>query len=91
MRILRLFVVVTAFLGLLVIPAAGAQAVPQHLHCVTTPNGNTHSIARGVTFMAPNDPALENFHQHVHLGAFVKNPIQLAADLTDPFTCPPSP
>jgi len=91
MRTLRLFVFVAAFLGLLVIPAAGAHAVPQHLHCVTTPNGNTHSIAQGVTFMAPHDTAFHNLHDHVHLGAFANNPIPLAADLTDPFTCPPSP
>jgi hypothetical protein len=41
-----------------------------HLHCLNTPNGGVHSIARGVTFMAPHDIAFHNFHGLVHVDVF---------------------
>ena len=63
----------------------------QHLHCLSTPNGETHSIARGVTLMAPHEPAFHNLHDNVHLGAFVGHKLTLSPDTTAPFTCPPSP
>lgn len=90
MRLLRRMSVLTALLGLMLLPAGRAQAVPQHLHCISTPSGNTHSIARGVTFMAPHDTAFHNLHGNVHLGAFVTNPNQISADLVAPFSCPPA-
>lgn len=71
------------------LPAGAAQAVPTHLHCITTPNGNTHSIAQGVTLNAPHDTAFHNLHSNVHLGAFATNPIPISADASAPFTCPP--
>jgi hypothetical protein len=56
----------TAALGM----ASGATAhPPTHLHCLTTPSGKTHAIARGVTYHAPH-LALENFHFHVHRPVF---------------------
>ena len=69
--------------------AAPATAAPTHLHCVTTPNGNVHSIAQGVTLHAPHEPAFESFHSNVHLGPGA--PFITSFDLTPPFTCPPSP
>ena len=67
-----------------------------HLHCLTTPSGNTHGIARGVTLHANHDVAFHNFHSIVHLGPFHPvdgaNPLPpLAPDFTAPYTCPPSP
>jgi hypothetical protein len=38
---------------------------PTHLHCMSLENGNTHSIARGVTLQAPHN-AFENLHFIVH-------------------------
>ena len=76
--------------------AGQALAVDKHLHCLTTPNDKVHSIARGVTFMAPHDTAFHNLHGHVHFGPFHPatgtNPVgPLSADFgpTD-FTCPPA-
>ncbi len=87
--------VTTALLAALAGPVA-AHPPPTHLHCLTTPDGNVHSIARGVTLMAPDDPAFHNLHGNVHLGPF--HPTQgrhplgtLSADFTAPYTCPPSP
>jgi hypothetical protein len=58
--------------------AGQALAVDPHLHCLTTPAGNEHSIARGVTFMAPHAPAFHSFHSHAHLGAFEdENPLSV--------------
>lgn len=71
--------------------AGQALAAPQHLHCLTTPTGDVHSIARGVTLHAPHDTAFHNLHGNVHLGAFADHPLgSLQADLTAPLTCPPS-
>ena len=69
-----------------------AHPPPTHLHCLTTPGG-VHSIARGVTLMASHETAFHNLHGNVHLGAFGPgHPLgPLSADLTEPFTCPPSP
>ena len=49
--------------------AAAAHGPPTHLHCLTTPNGNTHAIAPGVTEHAPHD-AFVTFHINVHRGVF---------------------
>lgn len=87
----KLVAALLAATALTVALVSSALAVPPHLHCLTTPNGNVHSIARGITFSA--DPgALENFHGRVHLGVFVNgnHPLSLAADVSAPFTCPPS-
>ncbi len=83
----------------LLLAALAGQALahppPTHLHCLTTPNGDTHSIGRGVTLHANHETAFHNFHALVHLGPFHPitgaNPLApLSADLTEPFTCPPS-
>jgi hypothetical protein len=51
-------------------PAFAEEApVPRHLHLLTTPNGKTHGIARGVTFHAPCTAFL-NFHEIVHETVF---------------------
>lgn len=90
MRLLRRGLMLAGVVGVVLLPAGAARAFPQHLHCITTPNGTVHAIAGGVTFHAPHDTAFHNLHSNVHLGAFAKNPIPLAADTTAPFTCPPS-
>jgi hypothetical protein len=65
-RLLLGLVVTTAF----AVSSGSALAhPPNHLHCLTTPSGNTHAIARGVTYHAPH-LALENFHFHVHRPVF---------------------
>jgi hypothetical protein len=60
------------FAGMLVLPVMPAHAqevVPRHLHQLTTPNGTTHAIARGLTFNAPCTAFL-NFHEIVHETVF---------------------
>jgi hypothetical protein len=44
-----------------------AAAVLPHKHCLLTPEGWV-LIAEGVSEEAPNDPALEAFHDRVHTG-----------------------
>jgi hypothetical protein len=46
---------------------AAAHEVPQHWHCLWTPEGWV-PIASGVSEQAPNDPALHQFHSEVHAG-----------------------
>jgi hypothetical protein len=46
---------------------AAAHPVTPHWHCLWTPDGWV-AIAEGVSDYAPNDPALANFHDHVHRG-----------------------
>lgn len=93
---IRKTLVAMATTALLLAALAGqALAVDQHLHCLTTPSGKVHSIARGVTLMAPHDTAFHNLHGSVHLGPFHpvtgSNPLApLAPDFSAPFTCPPS-
>lgn len=87
----RTLALVAIGVGGVLVAAGSTGAVPEHLHCITTPNGETHAIAGGVTNHAPHDPAFHNFHGHVHMGAFATNPIPIEADLTEPYTCPPSP
>ena len=60
----------TLAIALIAALAGQALAVDPHLHCLTTPNGNEHSIARGVTFEAPHVPAFHAFHSGAHVGAF---------------------
>ena len=82
------FVLLVPALLLAGIGAAPASAGPAHLHCMTNASGNTHAIAQGVTLHAPHEPALHNFHQHVHTGAFGgTNPHTVTADTTAPFSC----
>lgn len=45
-----------------------ALAVPEHQHCITTPNGESHEIAGGVQEHAPHETAFHNFHMNVHRG-----------------------
>ena len=66
---------------------------PKHLHCLTTEAGTVHSIARGVTLRAPDDPAFHNFHNNVHLALFhpvtPQHPLgSLVADFGPTFECP---
>ncbi len=78
--------------GLLAVLGGQAVAVPVHLHCVTTPTGDVHSLGRGVTLNAPHDSAFHNLHGNVHLGAFAEHPLgTLSADFSAPYTCPPTP
>ena len=49
--------------------APAAADVPPHKHCVYTPSPEGYVlIAEGVSLEAPNNPALENFHNGVHRG-----------------------
>lgn len=87
MTLVRRAAVLAALLGLMLVPVGQAQAVPTHLHCMTNASGKTHSLARGVTHMAPHDTAFHNLHGNVHVGAFQQNPNLISADLTAPFAC----
>ena len=54
----------------LAVSAAPASAqLPRHTHPLTTPSGNTHVIARGVSHHAPCEAFLR-FHFNVHRGVF---------------------
>jgi hypothetical protein len=73
--------------------------VPRHLHELTTPNGDTHAIAEGVTFHAPCTAFL-NFHEIVHETVFgtpvtgdLKNPNGPLVGVLEPQegTCTPDP
>jgi hypothetical protein len=66
----RAFVALSLAAALTAALAGQTLAVDPHLHCLTTPSGNEHSIARGVTFHAPHVPAFHSFHGHAHLGGF---------------------
>jgi hypothetical protein len=63
---LALAAVTTAGLAFATSAPAAAQ-VTDHQHCLLTPDGWVR-IATGVSEVAPEEPALENFHEHVHLG-----------------------
>jgi hypothetical protein len=87
MRKLALTSLAAASLALVgVSPAAG---VDTHLHCVKTPSGKIHSVARGVTLNAPHESAFHNFHGGPHSGPGLNH--FSGADFTQPYTCPPSP
>lgn len=94
----RRTVIAIAASALLLVALAGqtlAHPPATHLHCLTTPSGNVHSLARGVTLHSHHETAFHNFHSVVHLGAFASHPLgSLAADfLRDgqtEFTCPPT-
>jgi hypothetical protein len=62
--------------------AAPAQAAHQHLHCLVTPNGESHFIARGVSLEA-NHTGFSNFHSNVHLALFVfgDHPLDIQAPI----------
>jgi hypothetical protein len=47
--------------------SAPASAVTDHQHCLLTPDGWVR-IATGVSEVAPEEPALERFHDYVHRG-----------------------
>jgi hypothetical protein len=69
MRRLLLTCLAVAALLMMAVPASGSEVVPRHLHLLTTPNGTTHTIARGLTFHAPCTAFL-NFHEMVHETVF---------------------
>jgi hypothetical protein len=81
-------------------PALADEApVTRHLHQLTTPNGDTHAIAYGVTFHAPC-VAFLNFHEIVHETVFgtpgtgaLKNPNGPLVGVPQPQlgTCTPDP
>jgi hypothetical protein len=87
----RALLPIVAAVGLVTALAAPALAVPQHLHCLTLANGDVIALGGGVTFHAPHDTAFHNFHINVHTGVPGSGPLTITADLTAPFTCPPSP
>jgi hypothetical protein len=76
MRRVALLLVAAGVLGL---SASPANAVPRHVHNLTTPSGETHSIGQGVSLQAPCTAFL-NLHNNVHLDVFAagKNPNPLA-------------
>lgn len=84
-----LFSTAAAF-GLATALAAPALAFPQHLHCLTLPNGNVVAVAGGVTSNDAHDTAFHNFHLNVHTGVPGTGPLTITPDTTAPFTCPPS-
>ena len=68
MKIVRKFAlaaVTTA--GLAFATSTPAAAVTDHEHCLLTPEGYV-VVARGVSEVAPEEPALEKFHEYVHFG-----------------------
>ena len=65
----KLIVGFVAAAALAVAGSAAAHGPPPHLHCITTPSGNTHAIAPGVTFHAAHE-AFFQFHTNVHRGVF---------------------
>jgi hypothetical protein len=69
MRRLVLTCLAVAALLTMAVPAFGNEVVPRHLHLLTTPNGDTHAIAAGLTFQAPCTAFL-NFHEIVHETVF---------------------
>jgi hypothetical protein len=81
-------------------PAFATEApVTRHLHMLTTPNGDTHAIAGGLTFHAPCTAFL-NFHEIVHETVFgtpgtgaLKNPNGPLVGVPHPElgTCTPDP
>lgn len=92
MMVRRTIAALAVTIGLLAALGGQTVAVPTHLHCVTKPNGDVHSLGRGVTLNAPHDSAFHNLHGQVHLGAFASHPLgTLSADFTAPYACPPSP
>ena len=89
----RSLLVALAGAALLTMALAGqalAHPPDTHLHCLTTPSGDVHPIAPGVTLHSNHETAFHNFHSVVHQGAFLDHPLTLAADLTVPYACPPS-
>ena len=77
MRRLLVGILTAATFAVASAPAFG-HPPPNHLHCLTTPSGKTHAIARGVTLHAPHDTAFHNFHQNVHREVFGVTEIGLA-------------
>lgn len=74
----RTVVAMAATAALVAALAGQVVAAPLHIHCLETPTGKVHPIARGVTFQGGHDvPAFHNFHGNVHQGAFNMNPLQL--------------
>jgi hypothetical protein len=73
MRKLSLTLLAVASLALVGVSPALGHPPQNHLHCVVTPNGKFHSVARGVTFTAQHDPAFHNFHANVHIGPGLKH------------------
>jgi hypothetical protein len=68
MKIVRKFALaaVTAA-GLAFATSTPAVAVTDHEHCLLTPEGYV-VVAKGVSEVAPEEPALEKFHEYVHFG-----------------------
>jgi hypothetical protein len=71
MRTMRKLLVASAVIGALgaVSPAHAQDPVPRHFHLLTTPSGETHTIAKGLTTNAPCGAFL-NFHGFVHTEVF---------------------
>jgi hypothetical protein len=100
MRRVLLTCLAVATLMMVASPAKAEEApVTRHLHLLTTPNGDTHAIAGGLTFHAPCTAFL-NFHEIVHETVFgtpgtgaLKNPNgPLAGELHPELgTCTPDP
>lgn len=69
MKIIAKFALATVTAAGLTVTTIGTAAadVMDHQHCMLTPAGWVR-IAMGVSEVAPEEPALENFHERVHLG-----------------------
>lgn len=65
----RLLVALVAAGGLAAVVPAQAQQVPRHFHLLTTPSGQTQTIAQGLTESA-SCQAFLNFHATVHTEVF---------------------
>ena len=66
---MRRFLVLLMAVGAIAWLAAPAQAVPRHIHSLTTP-GTTTEIAGGVSEQAPCTAFL-SLHENVHLDVFL--------------------
>jgi hypothetical protein len=66
---MRKLLVASVAAGALAMAGSAQAQVPRHFHTLTTPSGNTHVIATGLTENAPCGAFL-NFHGFVHMELF---------------------
>jgi hypothetical protein len=67
---------------------AAADHISPHAHCLLTPDGYV-PIASGLSENAPLDPALDQFHDHVHRGEPGEQ--QMIRAIPVGADCPPDP
>jgi hypothetical protein len=86
----RVVLAAVAASGLAFATTGPAAAVGEHSHCLLTPTGYV-SIAEGVSWEAPHDPALHNFHEYVHWGQPGREFLGMVISVPKGAECPPPP